>query len=67
MRILKLTLGKIIFMQIFLQFMFFSVKRLDGLLLRPDVCGLDGRTVRGHVRTRVVSSYAYVASRVRTG
>jgi hypothetical protein len=38
MHVLKLTLGKIIFLQIFLQFLFFSVKHPDGLLLRPDGC-----------------------------
>jgi hypothetical protein len=30
MRVLKLTLGKNIFLQIFLQFQIFSVKRPDG-------------------------------------
>jgi hypothetical protein len=46
MRALKLTLGKIIFLQIFLQFLFFSVKRPDSLLLSPDECSSDGLTVR---------------------
>jgi len=46
MHVLKLTLGKIIFLQIFLQFLFFSVKRSDGLSLRPDGCGSDGRMDR---------------------
>jgi hypothetical protein len=36
MPVLKLTLGKIIFLQNFLQFLFFKVKHSDGLLLRPD-------------------------------
>jgi hypothetical protein len=50
MRILKLTLGKIIFLQIFLQFLFFSVKRPDGLSLCSDRCVSNGRMVRLHVR-----------------
>jgi hypothetical protein len=50
MRVLKLTLGKIIFLQIFLQFLFFSVKCLEGLLLRPDGCGSKGRMVKWKAR-----------------
>jgi hypothetical protein len=34
MRVLKLTLGKNIFLQIFLQFQIFSVKRPDGPILK---------------------------------
>jgi hypothetical protein len=45
MRVLKLTLGKLIFLQIIPQFLFFSVKRLDGLSLHPDGCSSDRRTV----------------------
>jgi hypothetical protein len=37
-----------------LQFLFFSVKRPNGLSLRPDGCRLGVRTVRLHVRTRAV-------------
>jgi hypothetical protein len=47
MRVLMLSLGKIFFLQFFLQFLFFSVKRLDGPFLHsnvqvtcPDVRGL---------------------------
>jgi len=48
MRVLKLALGNNIFLQIFLQFQIFSVKRLDGPTLefgrvrvkRLDMCGL---------------------------
>jgi hypothetical protein len=32
-------------------FLFFSVKRPNGLSLRPDGCGSDSRTVRLHVQT----------------
>jgi hypothetical protein len=37
MRVLKLTSGKIFFLQFFLQFLFFSVKCLDGPFLRSNV------------------------------
>jgi hypothetical protein len=53
MRVLKLTLGKIFFLQFFLQFLFFSVKRPDGLFMHLDRCGTGGRTVRLHVQTHV--------------
>jgi hypothetical protein len=66
MRVLKLTLGKIIFLQIFLQFLFFNVKCSDSLLFSLDRCGSDGRIVRWHVWTRTVLPYAYVATRVQT-
>jgi hypothetical protein len=51
MCVLKLTIGKIIFLQIFLRFLFFSVKGPNDLCLCPDGCDSDGRTVRLHVRT----------------
>jgi hypothetical protein len=40
MRVLKLTLGKIIFLQIFLQFLFFSAKRLDPRSSVVCLCGI---------------------------
>jgi hypothetical protein len=46
MLILKLTLGEIIFLQIFLQFLFFSVKREDSLLFRHEGYSLVGWTVK---------------------
>jgi hypothetical protein len=52
MRVLKLTLGKIIFLQIFLHFLFFSVKCPRGFTLRPDECGSEGWTIRLHVWMR---------------
>jgi hypothetical protein len=51
MCVLKMTLGKIFFLQIFLQFLFFSVKHPNGLSLDPDECGSGVRTVRIHVQT----------------
>jgi hypothetical protein len=67
MPVLKLTLGKIIFANFSSVFSFFSVKRPDGLSLRSDGCGSDGRTVRLHVRTRATCPYVYEATRLRTG
>jgi hypothetical protein len=46
MSILKLTIGKIIFLEIFIQFLFFNVERSDGLVLSLDGCGSDGRNVK---------------------
>lgn len=43
---------KNIFLQFFLQFLLFSVKRPNGLSLRPDGCGSGVQTVRLHVGTR---------------
>jgi hypothetical protein len=56
MCVLKLTLRKIIFLQIFLQFLFFSVKCPDGLSLRQDGYGSDGRTVSPCVQTGVAQT-----------
>jgi hypothetical protein len=55
MRALKLTLGKIISTKFSLSFCLLSVKRPDGLSLRPDGCGSDGRMVMLHIRTRATS------------
>jgi len=57
---------RVIFLQIFLQFLFFSVKCSDDLLLSLDRCGTDGQTVRWHIWMHAVLSYAYVAFHVRT-
>jgi hypothetical protein len=67
MRVLKLFLGKYIFLQIFLKFQIFNVKRLDGILLRPNGCSLDSRAVKWQVRTPVVLSKDDMVTRVRTG
>lgn len=45
MRVLEVLFGKYIFLQFFLKFHIFNVKR-------PDGCDLDGWTVKWHVRTR---------------
>jgi hypothetical protein len=64
MRVLELILGKIFFLQIFLQSLFFSVKHSNSLSLRPDRCGSDGRTVKWHVWTCTALSHAYASGRV---
>jgi hypothetical protein len=66
MCVLKLTLGNIIFLQIFLRFLFFSVKHPDGLLLRSDECSSDGWMVNWHVRTRRILLRADMVVTVRT-
>jgi len=72
MRVLKLTLGKNNFCKFFPQF--FSVKRPDGLFLRPNdsvtrpkARSSDSPMVRLHIRMLVTCPHVYEATRVRTG
>jgi hypothetical protein len=53
MRVLMLTLGKNLFLQFFLQFLFFSVKGPDGLFLHSDRCGSNGQVIRPNARSLV--------------
>jgi hypothetical protein len=57
---------KYIFLQFFLNFQIFSVKHPDGIILHPDGCGSDGRTVKWHIRMRRVLLKDDMAARVRT-
>jgi hypothetical protein len=54
MHVLKLFLGKCIFLQFFLKFQIFSVKRPDGSLLRLDGCG-SGKGYHGSPRLDGIS------------
>jgi hypothetical protein len=67
MRVLKLTLGKIFSANFSLSFCLFSVKRPDGLSLRPNGCGFVNRTIMLHVRTRAACPHVYEETLVRSG
>jgi hypothetical protein len=61
MRVLKLFLGKIFFCKLSSSFRFSVWSVRTDLLLCPDACSSDVRTVKWHVRTRAVLPIANLA------